>query len=584
MDYYDKIKDEIQKKLQDKENYIKSLEKTIANYEKKIEEFKHREEELKNVLIQEKETNMLLRGIMDSAVDGIQVVDNEGNILHTNHRLAEIFSISEEDILKYKNNNYVDNVDKYLLNPKEFEATMKEIIKKNTLHTDYIDLVNGKIFERIFCPLILDGNVSGRIWRFRDVTENIKLERELTKSENLYRKLINLLPDGIISYKNDDSIIANNSFYNLMKYDKDNEILNSFIKSLEFVHPHYREAVRERRFKIQNSETENGFMEQKFILKDGTVIDVEAASFSFNHEGDMYITSVIRDITERKNVEKLQKNIWDINRQMEESHKYNRLKSQLISTISHEFKTPVNIIYSAVQLLEKLHTIDLVCPHKQTLSTYLSSMKINCLRLVRLINNFIDINKIELGYFKLSLSNYDIVKVVEDITLSTVQYTDNEKIKLIFDTQIEECNMAFDAEKLERVILNLLSNAVKFNKENGEINVNMYVRENKMLISVKDTGIGIPENMIYKIFEPFEQVDASFRRMVEGNGIGLSLVKSIVEMHKGKIFVESKLGEGSEFIIELPITLLEEAHCSKESELFYYHEEKINIEFSDIHH
>jgi len=183
-------------------------------------------------------------------------------------------------------------------------------------------------------------------------------------------------------------------------------------------------------------------------------------------------------------------------------------------------------------------------------------MKQNCFRLLRLINNLIDITKIDSGYFKINLENSDIVKVVEDITLSVANYIENKGVELIFDTNIEEKIMAFDPEKLERILLNLLSNALKFTSKEDRIDVIVLDKGNEVVIEVKDTGIGIPKEQQERIFDRFIQVDKSLTRDHEGSGIGLSLVKSLVEMHEGNITLKSKYGEGSSFIINIPSNLI----------------------------
>lgn len=134
-------------------------------------------------------------------------------------------------------------------------------------------------------------------------------------------------------------------------------------------------------------------------------------------------------------------------------------------------------------------------------------------------------------------------------------------------------------------MLNLLSNATKFTEKGGKIQVNIYDKEDRINISVKDTGIGIPKKKIDKIFNRFEQVDESFKRKKEGSGIGLSLVKSIIEAHNGNIIVKSRLNEGSEFIVELPNVQIEE-NISIQDELAITSNpnvERIKIEFTDIY-
>lgn len=271
-----------------------------------------------------------------------------------------------------------------------------------------------------------------------------------------------------------------------------------------------------------------------------------------------------------------------INQRLIESEEYNRLKSQFLATISHELKTPLNIILGAVQLIERLDLNDRESFYK-SIFKYIKMMKQNSFRLLKLINNIVDINRIEGNHFTIKFVNGDIVKTVEDITLSVVEYTKLKNINLVFDTEIEEKMMAFDPDKIERIMLNLLSNAIKFTESNGCIEINLYDRNENVIISIKDDGIGIPENMLEKIFERFTQVDSSLRRKAEGSGIGLSLVKSLVEMHKGSIKVKSECNKGSEFIIELPVFLTDSKDTSYEGSSMS-NIERANIEFSDIYY
>lgn len=217
-------------------------------------------------------------------------------------------------------------------------------------------------------------------------------------------------------------------------------------------------------------------------------------------------------------------------------------------------------------------------------------MKQNSYRLLKLVNNIIDLTKLDSGFLLMNFDNHNIVEVVENITLSVANYTESKGISLIFDTNIEEKIISCDDDKIERIILNLLSNAIKYTKLGGTIEVNIKDMDSNVLISVKDTGCGIPHDKLSVIFERFRQVDEVLTRQAEGSGIGLSLVKALVEAHDGSIVAYSTIGTGSEFIISLPCKIIS---CTK-----IYHKpfdtidnedelkkkvERINIEFSDIY-
>lgn len=270
---------------------------------------------------------------------------------------------------------------------------------------------------------------------------------------------------------------------------------------------------------------------------------------------------------------------------LDESEEYNKTKTHFFTIISHELKTPLNIIFSSLQLMESLNNSGSYLCEDVTFLKYSKVMRQNCYRLIRLVNNFIDMNKIEAGFPNIKLKNNNIVKIIEDITLSVVDYGKLKNINIIFDTEIEEKITAFDSEQFERIMLNLLSNALKFTPSGGTICVNIYDRGECVLISVKDTGIGIPKDMLNKIFDPFTQVDNSLKRSAEGSGLGLFIVKSLVEMHDGEIYVKSQIGIGSEFIIKLPVKLIK-SEISEHNQAgisLNKNIEKMQIEFSDIY-
>ncbi|MEK6266453.1 MAG: HAMP domain-containing histidine kinase [Clostridium sp.] len=229
-----------------------------------------------------------------------------------------------------------------------------------------------------------------------------------------------------------------------------------------------------------------------------------------------------------------------------------KLQGEFLANISHELKTPLNVIFAAVQLFSMYCSNGSLDEKKDSIIKYIQSIKRNSYRLSKLINNIVDSSKIEAGFFQLNLSNNNIVEVVEETVMSVTDFADSKGLNIIFDTDIEEKIIACDPEKIERVVLNLISNAIKFSEDGGEIFVDIKCKNEFVEISVKDNGIGIEKLNLEMIFDRFKQVDKSLSRNTEGTGIGLSLVKSIVELHDGSIHVESECGRGSKFTVTLP--------------------------------
>lgn len=273
-------------------------------------------------------------------------------------------------------------------------------------------------------------------------------------------------------------------------------------------------------------------------------------------------------------------------RKLKETIAFDQLRTEFFANLSHEIKTPINLISSVIQLLElemKSNEISL----SSVMDRRLNILKQNSNRLLKLTNNLIDVTKIDCGYLKLNLQNCNIINIIENITLSVADYIKNKNMELLFDTTTEEIITAIDPTMIERIMLNLLSNAVKFTNPGGKIIVNITNSKKEIILSIKDTGIGIPKDQLDLIFNPFRQVNKSLTRSHEGSGMGLSIVKSLVNMHQGTIMAKSKHNKGSEFIITFPIKKLPSIENTSECYPLDYskntHIEIINIEFSDIY-
>lgn len=297
----------------------------------------------------------------------------------------------------------------------------------------------------------------------------------------------------------------------------------------------------------------------------------------------LYI-EVIRRIEESIRLNNKVSDFNELKIKYKEIKEIEKAKSQFFANLSHEIKTPINIIYSCIQLLE-VNKINGEKALSDAYNKYDNTLKQNCYRLLRLVNNLVDMTKIDSGYMKLIFINCEIVSLVEDITLSIIPYVESKNINIVFDTYIEELEIRCDPESMERVILNLLSNAIKFTNNDGNISVIVEADDKYVFIRVKDDGIGISKDIREDIFNRFVQEDKSLNRKNEGSGIGLALVKSLVELHDGEVYLED-VSEGSEFVVKLPnIKINEEVNnhnrvMDVESKPLV---QKINIEFSDIY-
>ena len=406
------------------------------------------------------------------------------------------------------------------------------------------------------------------------------IEEALFKNDICFDMLFENSQNAIIVHKNDEIIYVNESAAKLLGYDEA-ALLNR--KKLSGFYVDAREDFLKEKYQRIVDLKLSKLVEEEIILNvSGATTAVRNTSSFFVYEGQSVVLTFLLDITTEKQLETLKNDAEKNLKLLNETREFNTLITEFFINISHEIKTPINIIYTAIQTIE-MYLTNYNDRDIGKCKEYIKTMKQNCFRMIRLVNNLLDITRFDSGFMKLNRKNNDIVCVIEDITQSVAVYVKSKNIELIFDTNVEEKITAFDEDKVERIMLNLLSNAFKYSPVGGKIEVNFEDLVTSVSISVKDNGEGISKESLEIIFERFGQANRSLSRKHEGSGIGLYLVKSFVEMHSGTINVNSVEGEGTEFTIVLPVKLVEEDEDCKSTSLFETNIERINIEFSDIY-
>ncbi|WP_053955996.1 PAS domain-containing sensor histidine kinase [Inediibacterium massiliense] len=398
-----------------------------------------------------------------------------------------------------------------------------------------------------------------------------KIRMRLEKNLQICKKFIEILPLPIVIRDQDKIVYINDETKNLLKLKSKEDAIGKSL--LDFLQDDCKDMVKERL--ILESQQKIGLpLEEQLVCTDGSIVDVEVCVTSIDIDDQEYFMGILRDITHLKKFKKIEK-------ELAEKDEYDRIRSEFFANISHELRTPVNVIYSALQLEEMYFAQQ----DYESIRKYNKMVKQNCMRLLRIINNLIDMTKINAGYFEPILKGVNIVEVVENIVLSIVDFIKSRDMNIIFDTQLEEDYVNCDINLIERIILNILSNSIKYGKVKGSIEVNIYDEEDRVCISIKDDGIGIPKDQQERIFERFIRIDQSLTRNCEGSGIGLSLVKSLVELQNGTVTLMSDENMGTEIIIKFPRIQMEEDIFNMDSESKEMDQiiKKVELEFSDIY-
>lgn len=524
--------------------------------------------------------NKELEAVIDNIYEDLVIFDSSGNFLKMNNMARNSQKIN------YKAANNADDLYKqvefYDLNDNQIEykdIPINRVLRGEIIHN--IQLVvkqNNQIdYREVSGTPIYDseGNFIAGIALSSDINERIKYEKNLyiSAQNDSMTKIVNNLDLGFArySYPEFKFISINNKGLDLFskivpdlnsQTNKNNNIFDIFNDGLFIIDDNiknYLKINKESCVKTNKYFVEKGYLFIKWIYQ---------PLFDLNNEIIEVIIFGIDVTKEEMNIEKMGNVL--------------KIQDEIYANVSHELKTPLNVIFSANQMMNIYLSHENIEEHKEKLFNYNNVVNKNCFRLIRIINNIVDLSKSKSGMLPLDLSNVDIVSVIRNIVLSVSDYVESRELKIIFNSNVDEKIIACDLHKIDRVMLNLISNAIKFSYNNGEIYVNVIDKGDTVEISVKDNGTGIDKKHLDLIFQRFYQADKSLSRNAEGSGIGLAIVKSIIDLHNGTISVESELEKGSTFKFELPSKLIQESNTIEQIGQADNKVELIKIEFSDI--
>ena len=547
-----------------------------------------------------------LEEILDKLPYQIWLKDDKKRYIYINKLGAEKLGLSKEQIIGKSDYEFREYDIAEKCNETDTEVLEKKVDIYNEEHSKIDDY---EIWHKVY-KFILNREskreIIGGVAREISLDKNLQLEFESNlmsylnideeKKYNNKKAVHSLLEEikNIIEYKN----------MSIYLYDKDNEKFKFYLSENEKenkfnVDIHINKDIENKlcskdiknkyeeiynkleKFKGKKESLEIRHIELANKLFALVVITYDESKNYFSKK-DSYLNEILSKIgyivKQIENNSEI-KYITEKKKELEDVIKLEAMKVEFLSNMSHEFRTPINIILAIVQLLNL---------NNKTLSDekykeYLNVLKQNSYRLLRLINNIMDVTKVNSDSDKLNLVNCNVVSVLEEIVMSTVLYANEKKRNIIFDTDSEEIFLACDEDKIERIMLNLISNAIKFSEcdTDIEIKINTKLDLNRVYISIKNYGSNIGFNDREKIFERFHRVDNSLNRKNEGCGIGLFLCRKFIEMHGGEIFLDN-IDNGTQFSFYLPINITEEKInnpiIQKDSLI-----ERCNIEFSDIY-
>ena len=497
-------------------------------------------------LIQNKleESENMYKNLMDVLNEGVIIHDNK-NIKYINDKGLEIL-----DINIGKKEIFIEDI-KNIVSKKfreKFLSNIQLVIsRKEEKVINKIELINGRIVELVTTNIKLNDE-DLLISIVIDITELENTIMNIEQSEKTYKLLLQTLPEGIVIvnpttkkhiYRNEASI----RMLKTIGLEKLNESIKTYLKE------------------------ENYGNFRRFTIDKLNNVDISLAIVKREEEGSLIVVFRMLDC-EFKSIQ-LEK---ELNRIKEK----NKFKTEFLSNVAYDIKKPINKIFETNNnLIENKGKYN-----SENINNHTRLVKQNCYRLIRLLSNIEYVSRIDNGTCTLELRKCDIVKLLENIVKISKTYTDKKGIDISFKSEVNKKILSLDIDKVEKIILNILSNAIKFTDTGGRIDINLYMQNEQVCISIKDTGIGIPKDKTEVIFENFEQLDTTLSRGCEGTGMGLSVVKKLANLNNIKINVESELNKGSEFIITLPNNIVSKNIKLQDK---FAQDEKIDIEFSDIY-
>lgn len=573
-----------------------------------------------------------LENLLDSIPYEIWMKDSEGKHIYVNKLACEKIGLPKEEIMGKTDYDFRP----FDMAKKCMETDKSIIDKKMSLYNEErVQTDNGDIWYEVYKFNIekneKEGSILGGLAKEVSVNKNINIEFQKMMLDNQRLDL------GFEHYKNYLERLIRNlkglfkyETINIFKYDKKSNIFDLYISStteknifLEDINlklddniinnlsnnnldnkfkdlldnelrKYYKENIRQMensKFKIVPMNFANELVGIIHIYFGDYENTYDSSFYNDIYESITKIISTIQVSTEVKEVvdEYVAKNnILNMEKEsLERLIKLENTRGNFFATVSHEFKTPINLILTTVKVLLDILEGEEEPFDKSKIIKYLKILNQNTYRVLRLVNNIMDNTYINNGFYELDIKNYNIISIVEDIVMSTVEYIGSNEKNIIFDTDEEEVFIACDAEKIERVILNIISNALKYTDKNGKIEVEIKTdfNEEKVFVYLRNSGSSISKEDSERIFNKFVQVDELLTRRSEGCGIGLFLAKSYIEMHGGEIWVNTEVENWAEFVFYLPIKVIDE----KETVTINYdinnsNIEKCRIEYSDIYY
>jgi len=483
-----------------------------------------------------KESEEKLRTILDNTIDVIFQLSPLGIIQYVSSEVKEVYGYEPEDLIgkHLKKTTPVSEL------PRALKA-LKSVLSGKVIHNLELNQLNtnGKIIpmEINATPVRKGGKIVAAQGVMRDITERRQAEIQLLRAAEEWRTTFDSIADLVSIHDMDFRIVrVNKAWADLLKARPEELIGKTCYQVIHGTNepvpgcPHMKTLA-----------TKKQAIADFFEPHLGLHLDVSTSPI-FNGKGELMASvHVARDVTERKLTEEKA-------REAEALREVDRLRSTLMANVSHELRTPLASIKGfASTLLQP----DVEWTEEEQ-RDFIQSIDQEADRLTRIISDLLDMSRLEAGALKLEKRNYRIAEILESVSRRLANLTERHQLEIKVSPELPP--VFIDEMRIGQVLTNLVENATKFSREGSTITIEAQLSKEQIVVSVADRGLGIPAELMDKVFDRFYQTEGVVTGRRKGTGLGLSICRGIIEVHGGKIWVESRVGQGSKFSFSLPIS------------------------------